>query len=59
MKQHPGYIEFRPVDDYWQPTREEIAMKAAERKPSPLRITDEDIQRYLDNIRSVEKGRHR
>lgn len=55
MKPHPGYIEFLPQEDYWQDTREEIAMKAAERKPPPLRLTDAEIQGYIDRMIAQQK----
>lgn len=55
MKHHPGYTELLPQEDWYQDTREEIAMKAAERKPPPLRLTDAEVQGYIDWMIAEQK----
>jgi len=47
---NPGYVEFLPQEDWWQDTHEQEALKAAERKPPPLRLTDEEIQKIADKL---------
>lgn len=54
MKPHLGYLELLQ-EDWYQETREEIAMKAAARKPPPLRLTDAEIQGYIDWMIAEQK----